>query len=314
MIAKLHSFRTLLLAMVVGCVPSAAARKTTPTQGKTMTGSAQCTRTVGPADAEGLQDILDGLSVGSVLCFEPGRYVAQLMVRRSLTLRGLAEGVVLDAKGRGPVIVVNGSDATVEITDLTLRCGSGGAGGHGGNLSVSRSKYVVVRRATLEAGESDGNGGGALFARIGEVVLEGCRLTANHGAKAAAVLADEVAHVTLRDCVIAGNTGKSPAVAAYQNGRLTVQHTTIADNEGPAIYLLGQEPDTLALEVDGGLLGNPALVLSGQPQPRAQVRRSMLSSALPAGIDAGENIVGEIKLDGQHRPIPGSRAVGYGAR
>lgn len=127
-----------------------------------------CTRTVTPADARRLQDILRELPDSATLCFE-GRYEADLHIERSVTLRGRG-AVVIDGRRRATVLTIPTAGITLAVENLTLRRGAGGALGEGGCVSVLKRSTVTLRDVVLEHGEADANGGGAILALDGETV------------------------------------------------------------------------------------------------------------------------------------------------
>ena len=130
-----------------------------------------CTKTVTPADAGSLQSIVAALPEGAVLCLSAGVYQpVQLMVERSLTVRGIGD-VVLDGRFRASTVQVN-KPVDLVLESLTLKNGSGGGMGGGGNLFVFDGRSVTLRQVVLENGEADANGGGGLFVRGGTVVLD----------------------------------------------------------------------------------------------------------------------------------------------
>lgn len=77
-----------------------------------------------------MREIIDALPDHAVLCLTEGRYEAESVVRRSLTLRGQG-AVVIDAHSRGTTLWVIRPDITVAVGNVTLRRGSGGGVGEG---------------------------------------------------------------------------------------------------------------------------------------------------------------------------------------
>src|SRR5206468_932097 len=118
--------RRLIAALAVVCAGA------TPGKGVSMN---DCTKTVTPADAGSLQSIVAGLPEGAVLCLQAGVYQpVQLTVERSLTVRGIG-AVILDGRFRASTIALN-KPADLVLESLTLKNGSGGGMGAGGNLFV----------------------------------------------------------------------------------------------------------------------------------------------------------------------------------
>lgn len=276
--------------------------------------AAPCTKTVTPADAPRLQEILNELPEGAVVCLGEGRYEVQLFIERSITFRGAGPTTVLDGRYRAPVLLVARPDVDMTVENLVLRRGSGGAGGEGGNVSVFKGRKVVLRDVSLELGESESNGGGALMARNGDVLLERCTLTGNRGARAQAILIDGIASVTLRDCLVVAEQGTAPAALVLGGAQLVVDHTTMVAPQG-AVKVRGSNPTRPSLVIDGSIVVSPPIILEDvTPPPRVTVRGSALSDAVTGIEDQGGNAFGELHLDAEHRPTPGSIAQGRGPR
>jgi hypothetical protein len=180
-----------------------------------------CTKTITPADS--LSAVVKDLPDGAVLCLEAGVYTqVHLFVEKSLTVRGLGE-VVLDGKFRASTVeVARPVDLTLE--HLTLKNGSGGGMGGGGNLFVVEGKNITLREVVLENGEADANGGGGVFARGGVVVCENCTFRKNHGRRAHSILVQGPAQVTLRRCEVDAG---APSISV-PSGSLTVEGSRIA--------------------------------------------------------------------------------------
>jgi hypothetical protein len=269
-----------------------------------------CTRTVTPADD--LAAIVAALPDHGVVCLQPGSYAGHLRVARSLTLRGLGPGVVLDGGQRLPTVEVVNGDAEVVLERLTLSGGNGGSMGRGGNLHVHDARTVTLRDVTLDGGKSEHNGGGGVLASSGQVTLDGCRLRHNHGKKAQAVLVDGPAVVTLRNCLIIGDGG-DPLLRVVGVGELHLERSTIV-TPGVAVRASGDSVDAPTVTIDGCILGQtPLQVDAPGPAPAVRVSGSTVATPLEGASDGGGNRVGELGLDPQFRPKPGSPAAGRGA-
>lgn len=276
--------------------------------------NAPCTKSITPADAPRLQQIIDELPDGAVLCLAEGRYEAQLFIERSVTIRGSGATTVIDGRYRDSTITVARRTVDLVVENIVLRRGSGGGMGHGGNLSVLKAHTVVVRDVSLELGEAEANGGGALLATDGEVVLDRCTLTGNRGSRAQAILLDGITSATLRDCLVVAEQGDAPAVYVAGGAQLTLDHSTVIGAHG-AVQVYGGNPTRPSLVVDASILGMPAITSEAtNASPRITVRGSALSAAASGIEDLGGNVYGELRLDAEHRPIAGSIAEGRGPR
>lgn len=273
-----------------------------------------CTKSITPADAPRLQKIVDELPDGAVLCLGEGRYEAQLFIERSLTIRGAGSTTILDARSRGTAVTVARAAVDLTIEHMVLRRGSGGGTGEGGNLSVDKAHRIVMRDVAFELGEADANGGGALMATNGEIVLERCTMTGNRGSRAQAILVGGIATVTLRDCVVIADQGAAPAAFVVGGAQLTLDHSTVIGAHG-AVLVRGHNPTRPSLVVDASILGAPPITIEAtDATPRITVHGSALSAAATGVEDLGGNVYGELRLDPEHRPVAGSTADGRGPR
>jgi parallel beta helix pectate lyase-like protein len=274
-----------------------------------------CTRTIAPSDSHHIREILDELSAGSTLCLKSGVYESALWVERSITIRGLGDDVILDGQFRQSTVRVGRGDVDLVLERLTLRYGSGGGDGSGGNLQISDSRSVTARDVVFEDGEADANGGGAILLHRGNLLLERCRLSSNHGARAQAILA-EGGSLVLRDCLIIGNTGDAPAILLDEDVQAELQHTTIVDNGGVAIKVAGNIRPRPRLVIDACILGGPPLLVTNpesDPRPFISIRGSALSEALSPAYDAGDNLVDTFTVDTDGRvgsSVGGDRNLG----
>jgi len=265
-----------------------------------------------------MKKILKELPEGAVLCLQPGVYNTRLWIDRSLTVRGLGGGVILDGNGQASTIEVVREAVDFVLEQVTVRGGAGGGMGQGGNLNIDDSHRVVLREVTLESGSSDDNGGGGLLLNRGELLMERCRVTQNRGSRAQAILVNAGAKLTLRDCLVAGNgagsRGDAPAIFLTGAVDLTVERSTIFGNRGMALRVGGDDKIPSTVSVSSSILGDPAIVAGPAQRTHARivVKDCALSAAVAGIEDAGGNVVGEIRLDAEYRPIAGSIAVGKG--
>jgi hypothetical protein len=165
---------------------------------------------------------------------------------------------------------------------------------------------------------SDSNGGGGFLAHAGTLLLERCRIERNSGKKAAAVLIDGSAKVTLRDCLIVGNSGtkpamRPPAVLVDGAGELMLEHSTVLQDGGPAFKVHGWSVVAPRVTIDSCVLGEVTVEAPG-PDPKIVVRQMAMVHG-PTGIeDGGGNLIGEFPVDANGRPAPYSAAAGRGTR
>jgi hypothetical protein len=116
-----------------------------------------CTRTLGPADAAQLRDVIAALPDGATLCLEPGHYPARLVFKRSLSMRGLgAPGeVVLDGGAVPGVVIVDQDGLHVALARLTITGGSGSPASTVGAISVGGQSDVSFEDVIVSGNRCD---------------------------------------------------------------------------------------------------------------------------------------------------------------
>jgi len=297
-----HRASLLLLLAGLGC----ASANPKPIAKEPPMQPSDCTRTVSPADDDQLKTIIKAIPSGGVLCLSAGVYNSALWIDRSITIKGVGGDVVLDGKHERTVIKVVRDHVDFVLEHVTVRNGAGSAMGDGGNLSIDDSHTVTLRDVVLDGGQSDANGGGAIYLHGGQVLLERCRLRGNRGARAQAILIDN-GSLTLRDCLVVGNVGPAPAVLLDQVSRLALERCTIAANGSAAIRIGGNIDFRPHLEADACILGDPPLIIAApdsEPRPSAVIRNSALSAAISREFDGGGNSIRAIEVDENGR-LPG---------
>jgi hypothetical protein len=250
-----------------------------------------CTKTIGPADAAGLQELLDELPEGAVVCLQAGRYPGRLLFGRSVTLRGLArpEEVVLDAGGHGSVVKANASAIAVTLERLTV---TGGAPkGGGGGVAWNRAADLVLREVVLRDNRATKFGGAGLEASLGTVTLERCRVEGNRAPIGAALLVHQWARLVLRDSLVANNAAVQSVIQIGGGAAAKIERSTVARNTGQFALLFegGREqvPEVEVWEsiVDAGA-GGGALANDFGEAAKVTVRKSVLHGR--ATMVAGE--------------------------
>jgi len=211
-----------------------------------------CDTTVEATDGA-LRTAIDAADDGAVLCLKPGTHRGSHPVSRSVTIRALGDGVVLDANGEGPVLGVLGDKLNVELHGLTL---TGGEWEAGGAIGLESRSTVTLIGCTLRGNKTGEYGGGALFARRGTVVLKDCLIEDNEGKWGGALLADGVSTWRVSGTTIRGNRGARGAVAVREDAEVTLTGCTIADNtvdegDGAQIYVSGTATEGPTIVLDG---------------------------------------------------------------
>jgi CSLREA domain-containing protein len=150
-----------------------------------------------------------------------------------------AASTVLDGGGLDRVFDVFGSDASLELSDVTLRNGS--AAGHGGAI-LNRESTVSLTRAILAGNLATGFGGG-VYNEGEDSVLQAAASTfsGNLAGGGGGALAT-VGVAELVNCTLSANraAGRGGALYVYIAGEATVRSSSVADNQsdlqGGGIY------------------------------------------------------------------------------
>lgn len=179
---------------------------------------------------------------GAILCLPPGTYGGSHELTRSVTLRGLGDGVVLDADASGFVIGVQTDKITVALEGITL---TGGSWEAGGGLTLTGRSEVTITGCTIKGNAAPTYGGGGLYASRGTLRVKDSIIEGNRSGWGGGVLADTVATVALEGTTVRGNTGARGGGIAVRDGALleltgsTVAGNTASDADGAPIYVAG---------------------------------------------------------------------------
>lgn len=207
------------------------------------------------ARVEAGQPLAEALAAGGVVCLGPGVHAGPLVLSASVTLRGEA-GAVLDGRGEGSVLRVEDDDLVVRIEALTLRGGSGEAGG---GLALTGYSEVALVGCTVEGNRAKGRGdtsggGGGVYASRGTLRLENATFQGNRAPFGSDLFVTGVAEVTVLGGTLAGD------VVAREGATLALDGVTVAgqlDARGtttraPTVRVKGGR-------LDGGVQNDPRL-------------------------------------------------------
>lgn len=299
------------LALLAGCPPRAAAPPTAPKRAP-MSQPSTCTRTVTPADAARLQAIVEELPEGATLCLGAGRYEARLLLQRPIHLRGAGpETTILDGGGNGPVLQLWADGGEIGVADLTLTGGSAQPAANAGAIWAHGTARVLVENVHLRGNACDLAGAQAVLTDAAPVVLARCRVEENHGDRAAALQADQIGALTLRDTLVANNDGKR-AVMARAAARVTIERSTVvAGPDAIALDLAGNATQAPAARVTDSILVGKRAVGAMSPAT-ARAERSVIDGEA-IGLDAGgDNRAQPMRFAGEGTFVPaeGGPAIG----
>jgi hypothetical protein len=176
--------------------------------------------------------------------------------------------VVIDAEGRGRVLIFEDCDGTTAAVGLTLR---GGRADGGGGAILCRNSAPRLSRCNIQDSTAR-RGGGILVTGTKAPVLEDCVFTGNaarlHGG---AVAWNSEAPGRLTRCTLEGNTALAGGgVAVLSGAALVFDGGTIADNasggSGGGVWVGSGAPElrgSLLIGNQGGLGGGAIAVRSG---------------------------------------------------
>jgi len=135
-----------------------------------------CTITVQPG--ESIQEAIDQAPEGAVICLAEGEWVETVVVRKSLTLRGVdPDQSVIWAREPGPTVQISFPE-------------------------YIQTQKVVLEDLTITGGRSQEDGFGIAVEAFAHLVLNRCTITGNrsHG-----LYLRNSARATVTDCVVSGN-------------------------------------------------------------------------------------------------------------
>lgn len=255
----------------------------------------------------------------AVITLAPGTYPAVLRLTRSVTIQGTGDPtqVILDADERGRVVTVEAKEIEVTFQGVTLK---GGRAEAGGALSLRGRSRVSLRDCILTENQGYRIGGGAIYASIGRLDLERCRVADNEAPGGTAIRADQVVHLSIRDSLVVGSVDRSHGLVMLLDAAdVTVERSTLVAEGGPAVSLAGTRSRHPTLAVSGSILsGSPPLANDRMLPGDAAIGRSVLPSP-PQGVfaDQGDNRFGDPDFVGEgdepYRPAPHSPAAGLAA-
>ncbi len=203
-----------------------------------MTQAGDCTVTLEPG--AGLADAI--ASDAAVICLKPGSYSGSHWITRSLTLRALGDGVVLDANSEGPVIAVQTDKINVALAGLTL---TGGSFEAGGGVALTGRSEVTLTGCTIKGNSASQYGGGGAFATRGTLTIKDSVIEGNESRWGGGVLADTVSWIVLEGTTIRGNTAARGGGLAVRDGAKvelkggSIEGNTGRDGDGAPVYVAG---------------------------------------------------------------------------
>ncbi len=213
-----------------------------------------------------------------------GRYIGTFHVNQPVTL--VARGqVVLDAAHQGTVLTV-ATDGLVRLSGVMLV--GGNATEAGGGVALLKGKLELLD-CVLRFNKAPAFGGGGLFIRDGEALVQRCRFEGNTARQGGAILVDETGRLTLEHSLLVQNAAvEGGALRVKEAGHATVFASTLADNKvvgeqglGGAVHLSGTQTRTPTVTLSNSIVAErakgPAVVFNASRFPGTlTVTRSLL--------------------------------------
>ena len=216
-----------------------------------------CSVTLDPG-ANVLSAALKDAADGAVICLKPGTYEGFANFTRSVSVKALGEGVILDAGGESPVMNVGEERISVRLSGLTL---SNGFNASGGALRMEARSQISFVNCTFRGNQAGDQGGGAIHALRGKITLDGCSFEGNQGANGAAMLADGVSFWEITDTRATGNTGESGVLAIREGARVQMAGSDLTGNavDGASVTVDGSTSRGPEVSIAGCKLGEPGV-------------------------------------------------------
>lgn len=216
-------------------------------------------------DYQLIVDAVDAAGVGDTVFVGEGVYEENIVIRRSIRVRGLDRTkTIVDAGGATGLWVVAGAGAVV--SDMTIRAGGGRAGGGVLNAGALTLRRVDVTGSGDASGETFGGGiyniggsltlsqssvtdsvaewGGAIF-NVGSVVVDGSRLERNRARQGGGAVFNHEGVVLINNSIIAENriVGVGSGGAIWNSDTAAVSNSAVYRNQasefGGGIFQIG---------------------------------------------------------------------------
>lgn len=202
-----------------------------------------------------ISDAVLNANDGDVIQVEPGTYVENVFVDRSVTIEGQGAGVIIDGGKAGAVLTVD-TDFIVSIANLTLRNGSSIDGG-----GISNDGTITVTNCIIQNNEATDAQGGGGISNFGNMTLQQVVVISNSASFGAGIYnvdlltADNIS-VTDNSTLDSGGGGITNDGAFYLTNSLVLSNTAGAngggiDNSGEITVSLSTVKGNSA-GVDGG--------------------------------------------------------------
>ncbi len=212
---------------------------------------------------------------GARLEVPEGTWAGGLTLERPITLSGGGKAC-FDGLGRGPILTVRATDVVLEGFTFTNAVALAGAAisFHEGSLTL--------RDCSFERCQAPTHGGGALYARGAQLLIERCRFIENTGRAGGAVLLDQLAEATIRHSLFLRNRAvRGGALRLKEGAAAVVERCTFVENASVA-----DPPMASTLDLCG----------TKTRTPRLELRQSAWVGTSPSELGEGQEFPGELVL------------------
>ncbi len=196
-------------------------------------GQEPCTITVQPGQA--IQEAIDTAPDGAVICLEAGEWVENIVITKSLTVRGIERGATTlrAAEDYLPVVVIQAPEASevgVAISGVTI---DGGGGREGYGVLATDGVHLTVGDCTVSGGFS-----GIELQSNAQATITDCLVSRNSGG----VTLMGSAQASIEDCTISGN---EYGVWVMGSAQATITACSISESGSAGIQLIGDAQATV---------------------------------------------------------------------
>jgi hypothetical protein len=271
-----------------------------------------CTKTLTATDAAQIQDVVDALPSGAVLCLQAATYPGPLWLEKTITIRAEGE-VVLDGRQEGLGLMVAKPGLDIVIEGVAFKRGFSGVAGRGANVTLAARSSLLLRRCKLLDGVSEASAGGAL-AEDGTLTLEQCWLEGNVGNGGTQLRLTGGGKAVVRDSTIVGRSADVPAVGARGATTLTIERSVVWNGSGSPIELGSVGSTAPMMTIDHSIVGTGKVILPVREMPKIRIDHSALFLPIAGAQSDADTVYGAIELDRSYRPVAGKPYSTFGPK
>lgn len=245
---------------------------------------------------------------GATLQVPAGTYAVNLEVSKSLTLIA-AGAVIINGQKKDSCLRIVGNTTDAKVVGFTFL---EGAAECGGGVFQPEGK-LMLQGCRFERNAAPMYGGGGLYTTGQQCVLVACRFLGNTGRQGGAVLVDDLAAFSMRDCVIVQNVAtEGGALRVREGAKVDLLGCTLADNkvvgdkaQGAAVYAGGtmtRRPEVSLVNcIITERVKGPALIHNQGPHLAVITVRRCLLSESARGLPGENAFAADVRFSGNER-------------